>query len=47
VKDPKNLHPRSSEAYQENVCPLDKDLAWRSRCRKSGFEPIHMRGRME
>ncbi len=34
MKDPKKLYPRFSEAHQENVCPLDKDLAWRSRCRK-------------
>ena len=30
----KNLHPRSSEARQENCCPLDKDLLWKSDDRK-------------
>ena len=24
------LHPRSSEARQENLCPLGKDLSWKS-----------------
>ena len=26
----KNLHPRSSEARRESLCPLDKDLSWKS-----------------
>ncbi len=26
----KNLHQRSSKARQENFCPLDKDLSWKS-----------------
>jgi hypothetical protein len=29
-RNQKNLHPRSSEARQENFCPLDKDLSWKS-----------------
>jgi hypothetical protein len=24
------LHPRSSAARQESLCPLDKDLSWKS-----------------
>src|SRR5713226_10696073 len=30
----KNLHPRSSEARRESLCPLDKDLSWKSDNRK-------------
>src|SRR6266478_1400461 len=26
----KNLHPRSSEARRERLCPLDKDIKWKS-----------------
>src|SRR5258708_12448348 len=31
----KNLHPRSSEARRESLCPLDKDLSWKSGYRTS------------
>src|SRR5262249_38303685 len=30
LKNSKSLHPHSSRARQENFCPLDKDLSWRS-----------------
>jgi hypothetical protein len=36
AKNPKELHPRSSVARRESFCPLDKDLSWKSRNRKTG-----------
>jgi hypothetical protein len=35
LKNLKSLHPRSSRARRESFCPLDKDLSWKSRNRRS------------
>ena len=39
-----NLHPRSSEARQENFCPLDKDLSWKSANRTCTWLVLHFSG---
>src|SRR5580693_1494144 len=40
----RNLHQRSSEARQENFCPLDKDLSWKSPYRTCSWLVLHFSG---
>ena len=40
LKDRKKLHLRSSRARQKKLCPLDKDLSWKSAYRKLGIGPL-------
>jgi hypothetical protein len=42
AKNPKELHLRSSEARRESLCPLDKDLSWKSDYRTCGFADRHL-----